>query len=98
MSGTQGNIEKTRKAFIYLKQPPKEEILWFKDSLNRGLSTTSFKYLECFEDPLKGPIFGGHLSKRGEEPGTELVRQTWRKRTTFFHKVIRLSAVASLKL
>ena len=28
----------TRKAFIFLKQPTKEEISSFKDSLNLGLS------------------------------------------------------------
>ena len=31
-------MEKTRKAFIFLKQLTKEEIWRFKDSLNRGLS------------------------------------------------------------
>ena len=31
-------IEKTRKAFILLKQSTKEEIWRLKDSLNRGLS------------------------------------------------------------
>ena len=32
------HIEKTRKTFIFLKQPTKEETWRFKDSLNRGLS------------------------------------------------------------
>ena len=30
------DIEKTRKAFIFLKEPTKEEIWRFKDSLNRS--------------------------------------------------------------
>ena len=34
---------------MFLKQPTKEEIWSFKDSLNRGLSYTLFKYLaHCF--------------------------------------------------
>ena len=65
------SIEKTRQAFIFLKQPSKEEILRFKDSLNRGLSETSFKYLDLKKK--KKNLFEGHLSKHGEEPGTELV-------------------------
>ena len=32
------HIEKTRQAFIFLKQPTKEEIWKFKDLLNRSLS------------------------------------------------------------
>ena len=36
-------IEQTRKAFIFLNWPTKEEIWGFKDLLNSGLSCTSFK-------------------------------------------------------
>ena len=37
------HTEKTRKAFILLKQPTKEEIWRSKDSLNLGLSYSSFQ-------------------------------------------------------
>ena len=41
--------ENTREAFTvleFLKQPTKEEIWRFKDSLNRGLSDTSFSFFK----------------------------------------------------